>query len=199
MTEPQSFSVFSAYFVKSAVSLKDLPQERLPQVAFLGRSNVGKSTLLNAIMGKKGLVKTSSTPGKTRELNFFKVNESFYLVDLPGVGYAKLSFKTRDQMTKSVEDYLEKAEDLQGVVYLIDIRHAGTSLDVETVEYIRNKGLPVLLVANKEDKVNRKEFIKNMKLIQEKFRLEEKPLSVSAVSKKGLDILWFEIINAIRD
>ena len=83
--------IFSALFVKSAVDLKDLPEERLPQIAFLGRSNVGKSTLLNALMGEKNLVKTSATPGKTREINFFKVNEAFFLVDLPGVGFAKVS------------------------------------------------------------------------------------------------------------
>lgn len=193
------FQIFSAEFVKSAVDLKDLPEERLPQVAFLGRSNVGKSTLLNALMGEKNLVKTSATPGKTREINFFKVNEAFFLVDLPGVGYAKVSIKQRDLMAESIRHYVEKTEDLRGLVYLVDIRHAGTAIDLFTVEELRKTGVPVLIVASKRDKVNQSELNQNKKKIQEKFDLPTPPIVVSAVSKAGLSTLWYEILDVIRE
>lgn len=194
-----NIQIFSALFVKSAVDLKDLPEERLPQIAFLGRSNVGKSTLLNALMGEKNLVKTSATPGKTREINFFKVNEAFFLVDLPGVGFAKVSIKQRDLMADSIRNYIENAEDLRGVVYLVDIRHTGTAMDLHTVEELRKTGVPVLIVASKRDKVNQSELSKNKKLIQEKFDLPTPPITVSAVSKFGLDSLWFELLNVIKE
>ena len=156
-----SIEITSAEFVKSAVSLKGLPEERLPQVGFLGRSNVGKSSLMNALMGQKNLVKVSSTPGKTRELNFFKVNGKFFLVDLPGVGFAKVSIQKRDEMGDFIREYVEKCKDLRGLIYLVDIRHGGTAIDVETVESIRATGCPVLVVASKRDKVNQSEFAKN--------------------------------------
>ena len=117
------FTVTSAEFVKAAVNLKGLPEERLPQVAFLGRSNVGKSSLMNALMGQKKLVKVSATPGKTREINFFRVNKQFFLVDLPGVGFAKVSNSKRDEMADCIRNYVEKRQDLGGHAYLVDIRH----------------------------------------------------------------------------
>ena len=102
------YKIVSAEFVKGSTSIKHLPEERLPQIAFLGRSNGGKSSLMNALMGRKDLVKVGRTPGKTRELNFFKVNNRFFLVDLPGVGFAKVSNSKRDQMSDFIRDYVEK-------------------------------------------------------------------------------------------
>ena len=201
MMNPVKFGpieITSAEFVKSAVSLKGLPDERLPQVAFLGRSNVGKSSLMNALMGQKSLVKVSSTPGKTREMNFFKVNGKFFLVDLPGVGFAKVGFKKRDEMGDFIREYVEKSKDLRGLVYLVDIRHGGTPIDVETVESIRATGCPVLVVASKRDKVNQSELVKNLRLIQQRLELDAKPLTVSALKKVGLDALWQEILDAVN-
>jgi len=192
------FVVRSAEFVKAAVDLKGLPEERLPQVAFLGRSNVGKSSLLNTLMGKKKLVKVSSTPGKTREINFFKVNGQFFLVDLPGVGFAKVSNAKRDQMSDFIRNYVEKCQDLRGLIYLVDIRHGGTATDIDTVESIRATGCPVLIVASKRDKVNQSEYAKNIKLIQQRLGLDEKPICVSSFKKTGLEALWAEIQNAIN-
>ena len=192
------FTVTSAEFVKAAVNLKGLPQERLPQVAFLGRSNVGKSSLMNALMGQKKLVKVSATPGKTREINFFKVNGQFFLVDLPGVGFAKVSNSKRDEMADFIRDYVEKCQDLRGLVYLVDIRHGGTPIDIETVESIRATGCPVLVIASKRDKVNQSELAKNLKLIQERLSLPTKPICVSSFKKTGLEALWQEILNAIN-
>lgn len=201
MMNPVKFGpieIVSAEFVKSAVSLKGLPEERLPQVAFLGRSNVGKSSLMNALMGQKGLVKVSSTPGKTREMNFFKVNNRFFLVDLPGVGFAKVGFKKRDEMGDFIREYVEKSKDLRGLIYLVDIRHGGTPIDVETVESIRATGCPVLVVASKKDKVNQSELAKNLRLIQQRLDLDAKPLAVSALKKVGLDSLWQDILDAVN-
>ena len=173
--EVGGYTVRSAKFVKAAVNLKGLPEEHLPQIAFLGRSNVGKSSLMNTLMGQKKLVKISSTPGKTRELNFFKVNDEFFLVDLPGVGFA-----------------------LKGLIYLVDIRHGGTPIDIETVESIRATGCPVLVVASKRDKVNQSELAKGLRDIQQRLDLDQKPLCVSSLKKTGLDELWTEILEAIH-
>lgn len=192
-----AYALPSAKFVKSAVSLKDLPENRLPQIAFLGRSNVGKSSLLNALTGKKNLVKVSATPGKTREINFFEINEAFYIVDLPGVGYAKVSFAKQEQMENSIRHYIEGAEDLRGVIYLVDIRHGGTPIDLETVNHIRKAGCPVLIVASKRDKVNQSELAKNRKIIQERFGLETLPIAVSSLKKTGLGELWSEILKTV--
>ena len=192
------FTVTSAEFVKAAVSLKGLPEARLPQVAFLGRSNVGKSSLMNALMGQKKLVKVSATPGKTREINFFKVNNQFFLVDLPGVGFAKVSNAKRDEMSDFIREYVEKCKDLRGLIYLVDIRHGGTPIDIETVESIRETGCPVLVIASKRDKANQSELAKNLKLIQERLSLDSRPLCVSAIKKFGLETLWQEILSAIN-
>ena len=192
------FTVTSAEFVKAAVSLKGLPEERLPMVAFLGRSNVGKSSLMNALMGQKKLVKVSSTPGKTREINFFKVNNQFFLVDLPGVGFAKVSNAKRDEMSIFIREYVEKCKDLRGLVYLVDIRHGGTPTDIETVESIRATGCPVLVIASKRDKVNQSELAKGLRQIQERLSLPEKPLCVSAVKGHGIATLWQDILSAVN-
>ncbi|MCQ2090123.1 MAG: ribosome biogenesis GTP-binding protein YihA/YsxC [Fibrobacter sp.] len=192
------YKITSVEFVKSAVSLSGLPKERLPQVAFLGRSNVGKSSLMNALMGRKNLVKVSSTPGKTHELNFFRVNKEFFLVDLPGVGFAKVGNSLRDEMSVFIRDYVEKCKDLKGLVYLVDIRHGGHAIDIETVESIRETGCPVLVIASKRDKVNQSELAKGLKLIQQNFDLEEKPLCVSSIKKTGLEQLWQDILYAIK-
>lgn len=196
--EVGGFTVTSAVFVTAAVNMKGLPEKRLPQIAFLGRSNVGKSSLMNALLGKKGLVKVSSTPGKTRELNFFKVNDKFYLVDLPGVGYAKVSESKSEQMSNAIRQYIDKCEDLKGLVYLVDIRHGGHAIDIQAVENIRAAGCPVLIVASKRDKVNQAELAKGLRSIKEKFGLDSTPLCVSSLKKFGLDQLWTEILEAMN-
>lgn len=196
--EVGGFTVTSAVFVTAAVNMKGLPEERLPQIAFLGRSNVGKSSLMNALLGKNNLVKVSSTPGKTREINFFKVNNKFFLVDLPGVGYAKVSTSKSQQMSTAIRDYIDKCQDLKGLVYLVDIRHGGHDIDIQAVENIRAAGCPVLIVASKRDKVNQSELAKGLRSIKEKFGLETTPLCVSSFKKFGLDQLWTEILEAMN-
>ncbi len=191
-------------FVLGATSIKQVPNDGIPQIAFLGRSNVGKSTLLNVLF-KKEIVKTSKSPGKTREINFFLVNSQnspYYFVDLPGVGYAKVSKSMRDDMASRIKNYVEKAHDLKGIVYLLDIRHGGHQIDFETINGIKAAGVPVLLVASKADKLNRSEFTAAKKKLKENFCLQEEPLTISSKTKKGLPELWEEIealLNGAKD
>lgn len=189
--------VFSAEFALGVTSLDALPSDDLPQVAFFGRSNVGKSSLLSALMGKKGLVKVSAAPGKTREINFFRVNGAFYFVDLPGIGYAKVSMSKRDEMAVMIREYVERSPHLRGIVYLVDIRHAGTPLDIQTVEILRSLGKPVLLVASKRDKLGQGAVLESLRIMQERFALDELPLAVSAHSKVGFEELWENLLQAV--
>jgi len=186
-------------FVLGATSIKQVPKDGIPQFAFLGRSNAGKSSLMNALLGKR-IVKTSGTPGKTREINFFLVESSFgnsfYFVDLPGVGYAKVSITMRDDMASRIKNYVEKAQDLKGIVYLVDIRHGGHKIDFETINGIKNSKIPILIIASKADKLNQGEFIAAKKKLKENFSLPELPLATSAKTKKGIPELWEEI-NAL--
>lgn len=189
--------VFSAEFALGVTTLKSLPEDDLPQLAFFGRSNVGKSSLLAALMGKKGLVKISASPGKTREINFFRVNGAFYFVDLPGIGYAKVSISKRDEMADMIKEYVEGSTNLRGILYLVDMRLCGTPLDISTVETLRGLGKPVLIVACKRDKLNQGQAAKAAQEIQRRFDLEEPPLEVSALQKTGFDALWEQIFSAI--
>lgn len=182
--------IISAVFECGVVDVSKAPRAGMPQIAFFGRSNVGKSSLLNTLMGEKKLVKVSATPGKTRELNFFRVNEAFYFVDLPGIGYAKVGMKERDRMADRIRLYVERAEDLRGIVYLVDLRHGGTPLDVETVETLRSLGRPVLVVGSKRDKLNQSEYAKALRTVQERFQLDAPPITVSSLKKTGMDQLW---------
>jgi len=188
--------ISSVNFVMGATSIKQVPKDGIPHIAFLGRSNAGKSSLLNALFGKQ-IVKTSNAPGKTREINFFLVsnslNDSFYFVDLPGVGYAKVSVDMRDSMANRIKNYVERAHDLKGIVYLIDIRHGGHHIDFETINGIKEAGVPILLTASKSDKLNRSEFIAAKKKLKENFKLEDFPITISSKTKKGLPELWKEI------
>jgi len=192
-------TIISAQFTVGAVHLDQIPADGIPHIAFFGRSNVGKSSLLNALMGVKGLVKVSSKPGKTREINFFKVNDAFYFADLPGIGYAKVSLSQREKMARIIKDYVEKSADLRGIVYLVDMRHAGTPLDIETVNILRDLGKPVLIVASKRDKLSQAEAAQSSKEIQKRFELEHPPLAVSVLKKIGLGPLWQTILAAVAE
>jgi GTP-binding protein len=188
-------------FALGATSIKQVPKDGIPQIAFLGRSNAGKSSLLNALFEKQ-IVKTSNAPGKPRELNFFLVqnsqSDSFYFVDLPGVGYAKVSIAMRDEMASRIKNYVEKAHDLKGIVYLLDIRHGGHQIDFETINGIRNAKIPILFVASKADKLNQSELAAAKKKFKENFCLAEPPLAVSSKTKKGLPELRREISTLLN-
>jgi GTP-binding protein len=146
---------FPAEFVKGVVALDGLPTSPIPEVAVSGRSNVGKSSLLNVIFARKRLAKVSQRPGKTREINFFLVGDRFHLVDLPGYGFAKVPANVQRKWAALVEQYLETREQIAGIVQLVDIRHGPSRQDIEMLEWLGGTGRPALLVATKADKLKR--------------------------------------------
>lgn len=159
--------VESAQFQLSAVSLETCPQSSLPEFAFIGRSNVGKSALINLLAGKAGLARVSGAPGRTREINFFTINRKWSLVDLPGYGYAKVSKADRARFNEFVSEYLVERENLYCAFVLIDARHTPQKLDLEFVQWLVDHGIPFTLVFTKSDKVKPKVVQKNIALFKE--------------------------------
>ena len=145
----------SAEFIMGAASLKQLPGEGLPEIALAGRSNVGKSSLLNKIMGRKSLARISQIPGKTRELNLYLIERKLIIVDLPGYGFAKVPMKVKEKWGRLIESYLHEREELTGLVHLIDIRHTPTKDDIQMHEWIKHFGVMSLIAATKADKIPR--------------------------------------------
>ncbi|HWI41237.1 MAG TPA: ribosome biogenesis GTP-binding protein YihA/YsxC [Verrucomicrobiae bacterium] len=154
-TEP--LRIATVTFVKSAVTPAHYPEGELPEIAFAGRSNVGKSTLINVLVNRKNLVRTSSTPGRTQLINFFQVDDSFMLVDLPGYGYAKVPPEVRKSWGPMMQTYLSRRENLRGVVLIIDIRRIPGGEDLQMLDWLRSYGIPCIIVATKVDKVSKNE------------------------------------------
>ncbi len=152
-------------FLLSAHSLKQLPDPLLPEIAFAGRSNVGKSSLINCLIGRKALVKVSGRPGKTQGLNYFRVSDSLYLVDLPGYGFARVSKSLQESWQGLISSYLESRETLRCVVVIIDIRHSPKDLDSQLLNWLKQQGIPFLPVYTKIDKLSGNERTKNAGLL----------------------------------
>lgn len=150
-------------FVKSVFNIEDLPKLSLPEIVVCGRSNVGKSTFINTIFNKKNLAKVSSTPGKTKSINFFLVDDKFYLVDLPGFGFAKVSKQEQNKWKKLVEDYFVVSQNISMVFHLVDSRILPSNLDMMMNEMLENNNLNYVMLFNKVDKLNQSEFIKSKK------------------------------------
>ena len=186
-----------AEFIMAATKPSQFPSDGLPQIAFLGRSNVGKSSLLNALSGKKKLVRISSKPGKTKEINFFKINQAFYLVDLPGVGFAGVNFEKVREMEVGIRSYVENAKELRGIIYLIDSKIGPQPIAVEVIENIRSLGCPVLPVMSKCDKANQSEQAKTRNAISRIFGKDVRPVRISVLRKIGLDEIWQEILSSV--
>ncbi len=178
-------------FLCSAVKKGQYPAEDLPEIAFAGRSNVGKSSLINLLTNNRNAAKVSSSPGKTRTINFFLINGSFRIVDLPGYGYAKVSKAVSEDWGRMMEEYLSGRPNLVGVVQLVDIRHEPSAQDVQMYDYLRYYGLSGLVVATKADKVSRNEMNKNIALIRKTLSLEKDDavIPVSALKKTGQEVL----------
>ena len=169
-----------------------LPRNNKPEIAFAGKSNVGKSSLINALMNRKSLARTSAQPGKTQTINFYNINDVMYLVDLPGYGYAKVPEQEKEKWGRMIENYLHKSKQLKAVFLLIDIRHEPSSNDKLMYEWIAYQGYDPIIIATKLDKIKRSQVGKQVKLIREK--LGVKPgtqiLPFSAQTKQGREEIW---------
>ena len=174
-----------------AVKPSQYPADDMTEIAFAGRSNVGKSSLLNLLTNRKSLARVSGSPGKTRTINFYKINDSFRIVDLPGYGYAKASKSLTQGWGEMMEKYLENRQNLKIVVQLIDIRHEPSKQDVQMYEYLKYYGLDGLVVLTKADKVSRNELNKNTAMIRKSLGLgpDDLTIPVSALKRTGYDKL----------
>lgn len=182
-------------FVISAVNSSQYPKEDLPEIAFVGRSNVGKSSLINSLLNRKKLVKVSSSPGKTRMINFFLVNNEIMFVDLPGYGYAAVSKEEKMKWAPMIEEYLTKRNNLKSVVLLVDIRHKPTKDDKMMYDFIKHYKGKVLVVATKLDKISKNALNKNLSLIDETLVLDNNDVLMpySSENHNGREELWEEI------
>lgn len=179
-----------------AVKAAQYPPEDLPEIAFAGRSNVGKSSLLNLITGRKGLARVSGSPGKTRTINFYRINDEFRIVDLPGYGYAKVSKSESEKWGAMIEGYLENRDTLLKVVQLVDIRHKPSAQDVQMYDYLKYYGLDGIVVATKADKVGSNQKAKCIKEIRQTLGMRKNDIviPVSALKRTGDD----ELLSAIE-
>ena len=183
--------VLSAEFVKSASKPSEYPKGGLPELAFAGKSNVGKSSLINALVNRKNLAKISSTPGRTQLINFFQINGNLSLVDLPGYGYAKVPLHIRQTWKPMVESYLQTREDIRLVILIIDARRGASAEDLNLLDWLDYHRIPSLLVLTKTDKLSQIERAQQKKTLSENPLLARRPfLFFSAVSAEGKDELW---------
>ena len=169
-----------------------LPKTELPHIAFAGKSNVGKSSLINALMNRKSLARTSASPGKTQTINFYNVNDALYLVDLPGYGYAKVAQAVKEQWGKLIERYLQNTKELRAVFLLIDIRHDPSANDKMMYDWIVSNGYHPVIVATKLDKIKRSQHAKQIKAVRTGLGLsaDDILIPVSSQTKQGIPELW---------
>lgn len=186
--------VKSTEFIKSATRPAHYPEGDLPEIAFAGRSNVGKSSLVNVLVNRKNLVRTSSTPGRTQLINFFQVNQDFMLVDLPGYGYAKVPLEVKKNWRPMMETYLSKRRNLRGVVLILDIRRTPVEEDMQMLEWLRTFDITPIVVVTKCDKLSKNERAKQSAIIMQRMGLAKEDLSFfSALSKEGKEGIWARI------
>lgn len=169
-----------------------LPENMLPEIAFAGKSNVGKSSLINALMNRKAYARISATPGKTQTINFYNINEEMYLVDLPGYGYAKVSEKEKQEWGKLIERYLHSSKRLKAVFLLVDIRHDPSANDKMMYEWIVAQGYEPIIIATKLDKIKRSQIQKQLKIVKQGLGLLPGTMVIpfSSVTKQGRDEIW---------
>lgn len=169
-----------------------LPENTMPEIAFAGKSNVGKSSLINALMNRKSLARTSAQPGKTQTINFYNINDAMYLVDLPGYGYAKVTQEVKEQWGRLIERYLHGSKQLRAVFLLIDIRHEPSANDKRMYEWIVYNGYDPIIMATKLDKINRSQIQKHLKMVRAGLNVKPKTavLPFSALTKQGREEIW---------
>ena len=175
-----------------------LPDTELPEVAFAGRSNVGKSSMINSLMNRKAYARVSASPGKTQTINYYNINDALYLVDLPGYGYTKAAVKVKEQWGKMVERYLKGSPNLKAVFLLADSRHAPSALDRQMFDWIAASGFRPVVIATKGDKLKKNEIEKNKKLIRQTFGMkpDDKLILTSSLKKMSIEDVWEAIEEA---
>ena len=186
------FKIKKAEFVLCAAWKSQWPENNLPEICLAGRSNVGKSSFINTITNHSKLAKVSGTPGKTRTLNFFNINDELRLVDVPGYGFAKVHDKIKESFGEMIDTYLKERDTLKGLVLIVDYRHKPTRDDIEMYQYAKYYQIPVIVVATKEDKLKRNDLKKNEKLIKEALSFDKDDMFVrfSSLSKTGIEEIW---------
>ncbi len=179
-------------FVTSAVLKEQYPEEMIPEIAFAGRSNVGKSSMINMLINRRGLAKTSSTPGKTQLVNFYDLDGKFRLVDLPGYGYARVSKSVKNEWGKIIDTYLSSRENLMEVLLLVDCRHKPTENDKEMYQWIKAYGYNGIVIATKSDKLSQSQLAKQLKVIRKELEMtpEAVLMTISSEKKSGKYDIW---------
>jgi GTP-binding protein len=188
--------ITSAEFIKSAFEQAHWVSEGLPEIAFLGRSNVGKSSLINSLIQRKGLARTSNTPGRTQSINFFLINKKIYFADLPGYGYAKVSKTMRKDWGTMAEEYLAKRRELVLFIQLVDSRHKPSELDLNLSEWLTYHDKNAIVVATKSDKLGTNELPKNIREIERAIP-DKEVIAFSATTGKGRDAVWTRIEKSL--
>lgn len=188
-----------AEFVISAVSERQYPKEGLPEIALAGRSNVGKSSFINRMANRKNLARTSQKPGKTQTLNFYKLNDSFYFVDVPGYGYAQVSKKEREKWGQMMDEYFQTRETLKAVVLVCDIRHEPTDADMQMYDFLKYFEIPVIIIATKLDKLKKSQRQKHLRMVKNTFEVEPEDVVIafSALTGEGKEETWEAIENLL--
>jgi GTP-binding protein len=179
----------------SAAQPSDFPPPSLPEVAVVGRSNVGKSSLINALVGQPGLARTSRTPGRTRLVNWFAIEDRFHLVDLPGYGYAAVSQAMRESWRPLIEDYLAERASLAGVLLLIDIRRGVLDEELDFAPWLAEREMPVVVALTKADKLAKNKRTIEVARAKQALALRRDPLAVSTLSREGIDALWRAVVQ----
>src|SRR5712692_1023644 len=189
--------ISKAEFIKSAFHEADWPQDAKPEIAFLGRSNVGKSTLINSLLGVRGLARASSTPGRTQAVNFFLINDSFRFVDLPGYGYARAPKAVKAQWSAAAETYLAKRDQLVLSIHIVDSRHEPSKQDLQLHEWLVHHHKPHLIVATKSDKLSNNELRKNIERAKQALKTD-RVVTYSATVRRGREEVWSAIERSLK-
>lgn len=187
-----------ARFVTSAAENRQFPPENLPEVAVVGRSNVGKSSLINALTGQAGLARTSRTPGRTRLINWFEIDTKFHLVDLPGYGYAEVSRDMRESWRPLIESYLSERKSLAGVLLLIDVRRGVQDEELDFVPWLEARETPIVVALTKSDKLVKNKRMLEVGKAKKQLGLRRDPFAVSAQTGEGIDALWRAVVGLVR-